>query len=103
MYGLPLRKGVSVKLDAVFLNRDDLHMIAADLEIAERDILFKDLVLTIYNTSDMVNELIENNSLISFLAMNLDLTPEVFSDYKAVEEERVKMDFDLSDFEDDDD
>lgn len=103
MYGKPLRKGVSMKLDAVFLNRSDLHIIAADLGIAERDILFKDLVLTIYNTSELTKELIENNSLISFLAMSLELSPEAFSDYKEVQEERVKMEFDLSEFEDDED
>lgn len=102
MFGMPLRKGVSMKLNGVILNRADLHMIAADLGITERDILFKDLVLTVYNTSELANELIENNSMISFLAMNLEMSPEDFSDYQSVEEEPVKLEFDLDEFEDDD-
>lgn len=103
MYGLPLRKGVSMRINGLFLNRDDLHMIAADLNITERDILFKDLILTVYNTSDLVNELIENNALISFLAMSLEIETDDFSDLKEMEEVPVKLEIDLSEFEDDDD
>ena len=103
MYGLPLRKGFSMRVDGVFLNRTDLHQLAAELGIATRDILSKDRVLTIYNTSEFVQELIDDNALVSFVAMTLEIPPEDISDLKEVEEEPVKLDFDLSDFEDDDD
>lgn len=102
MYGMPLRKGVSMRVDGVFLNRTDLHQIAAELNIETRDILSKDRVLTIYNTSDFVQELLDNNALVTFIAMTLEIAPEDISDIKEVEEERVKLEFDLSDFEDDD-
>ena len=102
MFGLPLRKGFSMKVDGVHLNRPDLHEIAADLGIADRDILISDRVLTIYNTSDTCQEIIDDNALVSFIAMTLDIPQENISDLKEVEEEPIEMDFDLSDFEDDD-
>ena len=102
MFGLPLRKGFSMKVDGVHLNRPDLHEIAADLGIADRDILIADRVLTIYNTSDTCQEIINDNALVSFIAMTLDIPQENISDLKEVEEEPIEMEFDLSDFEDDD-
>ena len=102
MFGLPLRKGFSMKVDGVHLNRPDLHEIAADLGIADRDILISDRVLTIYNTSDTCQEIIDDNALVSFISMTLDIPQENITDLKEVEEEPIEMDFDLSDFEDDD-
>jgi len=103
MFGLPLRKGFSMKVEGVFLNRPDLHELAADLNIDTRDILSKDGVLTIYNTSETCQEMIDDNALATFVAMTLSIPIENLSDIKEVEEEPVEMDFDLSDFEDDDD
>ena len=103
MFGQPLRKGFSMKVDGIHLTRPDLHGIAADLEIGTRDILTKDGILTIYNTSDTCQDIINDNALASIVAMALDISPENISDIQAVEEEPVEMLFDPSDFEDEDD
>lgn len=103
MFGRPLRTGFSMKVDGVHLNRPDLHIIAADLNIGTRDILIKDRILTIYNTSETSQEIIDDNALASFVAMVLGISPENISEMQAVVEEPVVMDFDPSDFEDDDD
>lgn len=103
MYGLPLRKGFSMKVkQGIHLNRPDMHNIAEDLGVTENDVFIKDGILTVYNTSATCQEIIDDNALIAFVAMAVELSPDNFSDLKEVEEERVKMDFDLSDFEDDD-
>ncbi len=101
MFKMPLRKGYSMKIDGVHLNRPDLHVIAADLGISERDILTKDGVLTVYNTSPTCQEIIDDNALVSFIALILDISPDQISDLQEVEEEPVELEFDLSDFEDD--
>jgi len=103
MFGLPLRKGFSMKIDGKFLNRPDLHELASDLNIGTRDILIKDQILTIYNTSETSQEMIDDNALVSFVAMTLEIPVENISNLQEVEEEPVKMEFDPSDFEDDDD
>lgn len=97
MFGLPLRKGFSMKIKGVFLNRPDLHMIAADLGIRENDILFKDGVLTIYNTSEACQEIIDDNALAAIVAMTADISPEDISDLQEVEEEPFEMEIDLDD------
>jgi len=103
MFGRPLREGFSMKVDGVHLNRPDLHIIAADLVIGTRDILIKDRILTIYNTSETCQEIIDDNALISFVAMTLGISPENISELQAVVEEPVVIEFDPSEFEDDDD
>lgn len=103
MFGLPPRKGFSMKVDGVHLIRRDLHEIAADLGIRERDILTKDSILTIYNTSETCQEIIDDNALASFVAMALDISPDNISDLKEVVEEPKKLEFDPSEFEDEDD
>ena len=103
MFGRPVRTGFSMKVDGVHLNRPDLHEIAADLGIGTRDILTKDGILTIYNTSKTCQAIIDDNALASFVAMALNISAENITDMKEVVEEPVKMEFDLSEFEDDDD
>lgn len=103
MFQLPLRKGFSMKIDGVFLNRPDLHGLAADLNIDTRDILTKDGVLTIYNTSETVQEMIDDNALATFVAMTLEIPLENISDIQEVEEEPRVIEFDPSEFEDEDD
>ncbi len=102
MYGLPLRKGFSMKVKGTLLNRHDMHNIAAELGVTENDVFIKDGILTVYNTSATCQEIIDDNALAVFVAMAVEISAEDISEMKEVVEERVKMDFDLSDFEDDD-
>jgi hypothetical protein len=101
--GSKIRTGFSMKVNGAHLNRPDLHHIAAELGIGTRDILSKDGVVTIYNTSKACQEIIDDNALASFVAMALDISAEDISDIKAVIEEPVKIEFDPSEFEDDED
>ena len=102
MFGMPLRKGFSMKVSGVILNRPDMHDIAAELGVSTSDVLTKDGILTVYNTSKTSQEIIDDNALAAFVAMALNISPEDISELKEVEEERVELDFDLSEFEDDD-
>ena len=103
MYGMQnIRTGFSMKVDGVHLTRPDLHDIAAELGIGTRDVLTKDGILTIYNTSEVCQEIIDDNALASFVSMALNISAEDISDIKEVIEEPVKIEFDPSDFEDDD-
>ena len=79
-----------------------MHDIAAELGVTENDVLIKDGILTVYNTSKSCQEIIDDNALATFVAMAIDIPAEDISELTAVVEERVKMEFDLSDFEDDD-
>ena len=99
---MPLRKGFSMKVSGVILNRPDMHDIAAELGVSTSDVLTKDGILTVYNTSKTSQEIIDDNALATFVAMALNISPEDISELKEVEEERVELDFDLSEFEDDD-
>lgn len=103
MFGMPLRDGFSMKVDGIHLNRPDMHNIAAELGVSTNDVLIKDRILTVYNTSDTCQEIIDDNALIQFIAMTLHISPENISELKAVKEEPVELDFDLSEFEDDED
>jgi len=96
------REGFCMKVNGVHLNRPDLHNIAAELGISTRDVLTKGGILTIYNTSDVCQEIIDDKALASFVAMALDISAEDISDIREVIEEPVKIEFDPSDFEDDD-
>ena len=92
-----------MKVNGVHLNRPDLHNIAADLGIGTRDVLITDGVLTIYNTSQACQNIIDDNALATFISMTLDISPEDISDIKEVVEVPVKIEFDMSDFEYDED
>ena len=101
--GLKPRKGFTMKVSGVHLNRPDLHVLAAELGITTRDVLVKDRVLTIYNTSETCQEIIDDNALVSFVAMVLEISPEDISELEEVEEVIVPLEFDPSDFIDEDD
>lgn len=103
MFGLPPRKGFTMKVEGIHLNRPDLHVIAAELGIGTRDVLTKDGILTIYNTSETCQEIIDDNALASFVSMALNISAENISDIEAVVEVPVKIEFDPSEFKDDDD
>ena len=103
MFSKPVRKGFSMKVDGMHLNRPDLHNIAAELGVSTRDVLTKDGLLTVYNTSETCQEIIDDNNLASFVSMALDISSDNISDIKEVIEEPVKIEFDPSEFEDDDD
>ena len=92
-----------MKVNGVHLNRPDLHNIAADLGIGTRDVLITDGVLTIYNTSQACQNIIDDNALATFISMTLDISSEDISDIKEVVEVPVKIEFDMSDFEYDED
>lgn len=89
-----------MKVKGAHLNRPDLHNIAAELGIATRDVLTHDGILTIYNTSKVSQEIIDDNNLALFVSMALDISPEDISDIKEVIEVPVKIEFDPSEFED---
>lgn len=92
-----------MKVKGVHLNRPDLHNIAAELGIATRDVLTQDGILTIYNTSNVCQEIIDDNNLALFVSMALDISAEDISDITEVVEEPVKIEFDPSEFDDEDD
>ncbi len=101
--GSKIRTGFSMKVSGVHLTRPDLHNIAAELGIGTRDVLVKDGILTIYNTSEVCQEIIDDNALVSFIAMVLSTPAEDISELNEVVEEPVKIEFDPSEFEDEDD
>jgi hypothetical protein len=98
-----IRTGFSMKVDGSHLNRPDLHNVAAELGIATRDVLTHNGILTVYNTSTVCQDIIDNNNLALFVSMALDINVENISDIKEVVEEPVKLEFDPSEFEDDED
>jgi hypothetical protein len=101
--GFKLREGFSMKVKgAVNLNRPDLHILAAELGITDRDVLLNDDTLTIYNTSKECQEIIDDDALVSMVSLTLDIPSENISELKEVEEEPVEMDFDLDDIDEDD-
>ena len=51
--GSKIRTGFSMKISGVRPTRPDLHNVAAELGIGTRDVLIKDGILTVYNTSDV--------------------------------------------------
>ncbi len=102
MFGLPLRTGYSMKVNGVHLNRPDMHNIAAELGVSTNDVLIKDGVLTVYNTSETCQEIIDDGHLALFVAMAVHISAEDIGDMKEVVEEPVVMEFDLDEFEDDD-
>ena len=102
MFGLPLRKGFSMKVEGVHLNRPDMHNIAEELGVSTNDVLIKDRVLTVYNTSKTCQEIIDDGHLAAFVAMALHISADDIGELTEVEEEPVVMEFDLSEFEDND-
>jgi len=102
MFGLPLRTGFSMKVNGIFLNRPDMHNIAEELGVSTNDVLIKDGILTVYNTSKTCQEIIDDGDLATFVAMAINISPKDIGKLSEVVEEPIKMEFDLSEFEDDD-
>ena len=102
MFGLPLRTGFSMKINGIFLNRPDMHNIAEELGVSTNDVLIKDGVLTVYNTSRTCQEIIDDGDLAAFVAMAINISTSDIGELSEVEEEPVEIEFDLSEFEDDD-
>ena len=100
--GAKIRTGFTMKVNGVHLNRPDLHNIAAELGIGTRDVLMKDGVLTVYNTTDVCQAIVDDNDLASFVAMALDISASDISDIQETVEVPVKFEFDFDDDEDDD-
>ena len=100
MFG-KIREGFSMKLSGIQPTRPELHNIAAELGIGTRDVLIKEGTLTVYNTSQACQEIIDDNALASFVSMALEISAEDINDIKAVIEEPVKIEFDFDDDEDD--
>jgi len=100
MFG-KLRDGFSMQVTGMQLNRPDLHTIAADLGIATRDVLFSNGVLTVYNTSQECQDIIDDNALFTFIAMAIEISPEQLSDLQAVKEEKKVIEFDFDDEDED--
>jgi len=97
------RTGFSMKIEGVQLNRPDLHIIAAELCIMPKDVLVDNRVLTIYNTSPECQEIIDDNSLISFVAMTIGISSENISELQAVKAKPKVIDMDGFDDEDEED
>ncbi|MEA1983237.1 MAG: hypothetical protein U9N39_06815 [Campylobacterota bacterium] len=97
------RTGFSMRVDGVQLNRPDLHVLAAELGIKTKDVLVENMILTIYNTSTTCQEIVDDNALISFVAMTLEISPESISELTAVKAKpKVLERDDFMDDEDDD-
>ena len=94
------RTGFSMKVTGVQLNRPDLHEIAAELKIKTKDVLVDNGVLTVYTTSKESQEIVDDNDLISFVAMALDISAENISEMTAVKAKPKVLERDI--FEDDD-
>jgi len=97
------RTGFSMKVSGVHLTRPELHNLAAELGITTRDVLIKNGELTIYNTSATCQEIIDDNALVSFVSMVLEIPAEDISELKEVLEEIVPLELDLDDEDEDED
>ena len=90
-----------MKLNGIQPNRPDLHNVAAELGIGTRDILIHEGVLTIYNTSEACQGIVNDNALVSLVAMSLNISTEDISNIIAVVEVPAKMEFNFDDDDDD--
>lgn len=70
------REGYSMKIAGVQLNRPDMEDIATDLGVEFRDVLTKNGKLTVYNTSKECQAIIDDNALVAFVAMALEIPVE---------------------------
>ena len=86
MFGIPdNRTGFAMKVNGMHLTLPDLVLVAAELGINNRDVLFSNGVLTVYNTSKECQEIIDDNALAAFVAMALNISPEEISDITPVQ------------------
>lgn len=96
------RTGFSMRIKGIQLNRPDLHEIAADLGISTKDVLFSNMILTIYNTSKESQAIIDDNALVSFIAMTLDISTEDISELTAVKAKPKTIEMDDIDEDEED-
>lgn len=95
------RTGFSMKVEGKKLIRPDLHIIASELGIMPKDVLDVNGILTIYNTSQACQEIIDDNALVAFVAMALEVSPDSISELTAVKAKPKVMEMD--DFDEDED
>ncbi|MDQ7060804.1 MAG: hypothetical protein Q9M43_06570 [Sulfurimonas sp.] len=97
------RTGFEMKVESERLTRPDLHLIAADLGIATKDVLYTNGVLTVYNTSKECQAIVDDNALATFVAMAIDISPENITEITPVKAKpkTIEMD-DMFDEEDED-
>lgn len=95
------RTGFSMDIAGVQLNRPDLHLLAAELGITTRDVLMENGTLTIFNTSQTCQEIIDDNALISFVAMTLEIDSANISNLQPAKAKPKVLD--KADFMDDED
>ncbi|MDF1876822.1 hypothetical protein JHD47_03215 [Sulfurimonas sp. SAG-AH-194-L11] len=98
------RTGFSMKVEGISLIRPDLYVIAAELGIQNKDVLYENKILTIYNTSKVCQEIIDDNALATFVAMALSISPDDISEMTAVKAKPkvIEMEGMFDDDEDDD-
>lgn len=97
------REGFSMRIEGVQLNRPDLHEIAAELCIATKDVLINNGILTVYNTSQTCQEIIDDNALASFIAMTIGVSAENISEMTPVKAKPKILERDSFDDDEDDD
>ncbi|MDF1878298.1 hypothetical protein JHD46_01450 [Sulfurimonas sp. SAG-AH-194-C20] len=78
------RTGFSMRVEGISLIRPDLYVIAAELGIQNKDVLVENKILTIYNTSKVCQEIVDDNALASFVAMAISISPDDISEMTAV-------------------
>ncbi|MBL1242900.1 MAG: hypothetical protein COA39_000615 [Sulfurimonas sp.] len=96
------RTGFSMKVEGISLIRPDLYVIAAELGIQNKDVLFENKILTVYNTSKVCQEIVDDNALASFIAMAISISPDDISEMTAVKAKPKVIDMEGM-FDDDDD
>jgi len=96
------RTGFSMKVEGISLIRPDLYVIAAELGIQTKDVLFENKILTVYNTSKVCQEIVDDNALASFIAMAISISTDDISEMTAVKAKPKVLDMEGM-FDDDDD
>lgn len=61
------------------------------------------MILTVYNTSETCQEIIDDKALVSFIAMTLEISPESISEMTAVKAKPKILERDSFDDDEDDD
>ncbi|MDF1874962.1 hypothetical protein JHD48_04360 [Sulfurimonas sp. SAG-AH-194-I05] len=96
------RTGFSMKIEGKQLIRPDLHDIASDLSIATKDVLFKNGILTVYNTSKECQTIVDDGALATFVAMAIDIQAERITEMTAIKAKPKILEMDDLEDEDDD-
>lgn len=99
------RTGFSMRVEGISLIRPDLYVIAAELGIQNKDVLYENKILTIYNTSEVCQEIVDDNALATFIAMAISISPDDISEITAVKAKPkvIEMEGMFDDDDEDDD